>query len=262
MKQRIHFTANSLIRPNHPVTVHLVGAGGTGSQVLTSLARINYSLVALGHPGLMLYLFDDDTVTSANPGRQLFAVSEKGSYKAEVLINRVNRFFGTGWKAIAKRYNQSLFEGKDVIAKAAFTISCVDTVQSRFDIAAMLKMTRNTNNIDGPLYWMDFGNNLNTGQVILATVGAIPQPASKKLKPVATLPFVTEEFKLQLTQDQVDEGPSCSLAEALTRQDLFINSALSQMGASLLWNMLRSGTTAYRGFFLNLKDFRSQPLLV
>ena len=35
MKKRVHFTDNYLLNPQHPVTVNLIGAGGTGSQVLT-----------------------------------------------------------------------------------------------------------------------------------------------------------------------------------------------------------------------------------
>ncbi|HUH25679.1 MAG TPA: hypothetical protein VLY87_03570, partial [Flavobacterium sp.] len=62
--------------------------------------------------------------------------------------------------------------------------------------------------------------------------------------------------------EQQDDTPSCSLAEALEKQDLFINSSLTQMGCSLLWSLFRNGMTEYRGFFLNLKDFRLQPIPV
>ncbi|WP_251029754.1 MULTISPECIES: hypothetical protein [unclassified Pedobacter] len=102
-----------------------------------------------------------------------------------------------------------------------------------------------------------------TGQVILQTIGEIKQPNSNKYETVAKLPFVTEEFGELLKQSESeDDTPSCSLAEALQKQDLFINSALAQMGCSLLWNLFRNGMTENRGFFLNLKDFRSQPIKV
>jgi hypothetical protein len=66
-----------------------------------------------------------------------------------------------------------------------------------------------------------------------------------------------------LTASQTnDNTPSCSLAEALTKQDLFINSALANVGASLLWQLFREGMLFNRGFFLNLKEFRTQPLKV
>jgi len=37
--KRVHYIDNYLLNPQHPVTVNLIGAGGTGSQVLTCLAR-------------------------------------------------------------------------------------------------------------------------------------------------------------------------------------------------------------------------------
>src|SRR6202030_2613141 len=99
-------------------------------------------------------------------------------------------------------------------------------------------------------------------QVILSTVQKIKQPSSKKYWPVEELPMLTHEFKSLLEQSGTEDGPSCSLAHALNKQDLFINSSLANLGASLLWSMLRQGMIFNRGFFLNLHDLRSQPLKV
>ena len=96
---------------------------------------------------------------------------------------------------------------------------------------------------------------------MLSTIGNISQPKSEKYKTIENLPFVTEEFGELLKQSEVeDDTPSCSLAEALEKQDLFINSTLAQMGSSLLWNLFRNGMTEIRGLFLNLKNFQSQPI--
>ncbi len=255
----VHFVDNYLINPTNPVTVNLIGAGGTGSQVLSALARINHSLIALNHPGLFVQVFDNDSVTTANLGRQLFAASELGLNKAAALINRMNRFFGTDWKAVTSMYPE-----KTESNRATITISCVDTVKARFEIAETLKniSTKNKNQNNNPLYWMDFGNSRNTGQVILSTVDNIKQPASKKYKAILSIPMITDEFKNLLDDVKENSEPSCSLAQALTKQDLFINSSLASLGASLLWTMFREGMITYRGFFLNLKDFRTQPLTV
>lgn len=109
---------------------------------------------------------------------------------------------------------------------------------------------------------MDFGNGRDTGQVILSTIGRIKQPTSEKFETVESLPFITEEFEKLLRQSETDELPSCSLAEALERQDLFINSTLAQTGCSMLWQLFRTGMTTQRGCFLNLGQFRASPLTV
>lgn len=38
--KRVHYTDSYLMNPQHPVTVNIIGAGGTGSQVLTGMARL------------------------------------------------------------------------------------------------------------------------------------------------------------------------------------------------------------------------------
>ena len=68
---RIHFTDSYLLSPQHPVSVFVIGAGGTGSQVVTNLACMDMALRSLGHAGLHVTVFDPDTVTEANIGRQL-----------------------------------------------------------------------------------------------------------------------------------------------------------------------------------------------
>lgn len=257
----VHIADNYLLNPTNPVTVNLIGAGGTGSQVLTALARMNHSLIALGHPGLYLRLFDDDLVTKSNLGRQLFAPSELGMHKAAALIARINRFFGSNWISIPHRYEVS--DKLRSHLRANITISCVDTVKARFDIASVLsKLDKQNNGPSKSIYWMDFGNSRYTGQVLLSTVQSVKQPPSKIFRTVAQLPSVTKQYGRLLKQVKEDDQPSCSMSEALAKQDLFINTSLSALGASLLWNLFREGMTPHRGFFLNLKQFSSNPIPV
>lgn len=257
-KVKAHFLPAELLNPTNPIAVCLIGAGGTGSQVLTGLARMSHSLQQLGHAGFQVCLWDDDVITDANRGRQLFAQCEVGLSKASALITRTNRFFGTSWKAIEKPFTPDA----DTCRHAIY-ISCVDSAAARFGIAEVLgDLDTRGYNIDCPRYWMDFGNSRDTGQVILSTIGSIRQPASEKFIPVGSLPQVTQEFAELLRQGDTEDLPSCSLAEALEKQDLFVNSVLAQMGCSLLWQLFRQGFTLERGIFLNLKNFRGQPLAV
>lgn len=265
VKPNVHIVEKVLLNPYNPIMVNLIGAGGTGSQFLTALGRMNHALIELHHPGLMVRVFDDDKVEPANLGRQLFTTAELGLYKAVALVNRINLFFGTNWKAVTERYNRETIQADPGLKMAEFTISCVDTVSARFEIAGLLtafdkKMSYAR---DRPLYWMDFGNNKDTGQVILSTLKDIEQPQSKKFEVVDSLPLVTAEFGELLRQSETtDDTPSCSLADALGKQDLFINSALANLGASLLWQMFREGLLFNRGFFLNLKEFRTTPIRI
>ncbi|MGV3766783.1 MAG: PRTRC system ThiF family protein [Chitinophagaceae bacterium] len=263
-KTKVHFTDNGLISPANPIEVNLIGAGGTGSKILTGLLEMNHSLVDLGHAGLQVRLWDDDIVTEANLGRQRFAECETGLYKSVALINRANRWSGTLWKAETQKFERDSLGRLPEQALASMYISCVDSVQARFGIAEILKATAADRNYrNEPKYWMDIGDSQYTGQVILSTVRNIRQPQSEKYETVASLPFVTDEYgELLLQSEEVDDTPSCSLAEALEKQDLYINGTLAQMGCSLLWGLFRNGLTPYRGFFLNLKNFQSQPLKV
>jgi len=259
----VHIVHNYLINPTNPITLNLIGAGGTGSQVLSTLARINQALLALDHPGLQVNLFDSDCVTEANLGRQLFSHAELGMNKAVALIHRFNRFYSMKWKAFDYNYSKANLYRMEKAKAANITITCVDSPAARFEIANMLLQVnrqQDVTKVNQPLYWMDFGNTRYTGQVLLSTIGKIKQPQSQKFQPVDNLPFVTTLFKELLQQASADDGPSCSLAEALTKQDLFINSSLANIGSSLLWQMFTEGMLFNKGFFLNIKEFISNPI--
>ena len=262
-----HFLPAVFLQPPHPLTVLLIGAGGTGAQVLMGLARMNHAMTQLGHPGLAVRVLDGDTVTEANLGRQPFAYAEVGCNKAEVLINRTNRFYGTNWKAVPAYYGAELVDKLTQLPTANLVLSCVDSVAARLTIATRLTdfaKRQPAYTLDTPYYWLDWGNSQQSGQVVLATVGKHPQPQSATYQPVACLPMITEEFGEALTafeQTHRDE-PSCSVAEALEKQELFVNPALAQWGLTLLWQLFRHGLTAHRGVFMNLETLRTVPLAV
>ncbi len=49
-----------------------------------------------------------------------------------------------------------------------------------------------------------------------------------------------------------DDRPSCSAAEALERQEPFVNQVLAQHALALLARLFRYGTVSYHGGFINL----------
>ncbi|OJV54204.1 MAG: hypothetical protein BGO31_12680 [Bacteroidetes bacterium 43-16] len=262
-RKAVHFADPYLLNPTNPITINLIGAGGTGSHVLQGLARMNHVLRSLDHAGFDLRLWDDDKVTEFNIGRQDFSESEIGLYKADVLIHRCNRKYGTDWKTISERCRKTEAITHDQRKEANIYITCVDNVASRLEIDELLKQLRYNYRDETyrPLYWMDFGNSKDTGQVILSTIGEIQQPASELYRPVAYLPTIVEEFgDLLIQSEDVDDTPSCSIAEALGKQDLFINSTLAQMGCGLLFNLIRNAMTYSRGMFVNLDSTSVRPV--
>lgn len=256
-KTRIHFVAPYLCNPVHRITVTLVGAGGNGSQMISVLARMDATLRKLGHKGLHVRLYDPDTVEEPNLGRQLFLESDLGVNKADALITRFNRGFGIDWQSIPRRIEKNDRLGNIVI-------TCVDNIACRELVSLMLNEAGRRNNPHCPesctYYWLDLGNGRSTGQAILGST-TIEQPKSRKFSPVDRLPSFCEEFDTPAI-DEKDSGPSCSLAEALSKQDLFINSSLSQLAGSLLWKLFREPLLQYRGFYLNLDNFKTTPIPV
>ena len=267
----MHFVPQYFLAPRCAIKVTLIGAGGNGSQMLSALARIDHALRALGQKGLAVTVWDPDTVEAPNVGRQLFTAGDLGQNKAECLVTRFNRLFGNDWKAEPKAFKPGDRMGNIVI-------SCVDNVACRKDIAKAFRAgditakdvekyrkTRggtafNEFNEHYNFYWLDLGNGQRTGQAILGS-NRIPQPESNEYAPVEYLPVMTEVFNLSKTADK-DSGPSCSMAEALSKQDLFVNSVLVQTAASLLWSLLTDMAIDVRGFFVNLDTYRTCPIPV
>lgn len=263
MKKQIefkHYTESSLLSPQHPVTIYIIGCGGTGSQVLNNLARTHKALTALGHPGFHVTVFDNDIVTEANLGRQLFAPSELGLNKATALVTRVNRFFGLQWEA-----KPVLFDLKAQKINCNIIITCVDTVKLRIEIGKLYqtknhsKWEHNGYSEKRNYYWMDIGNSKTIGQIILGSRGVISQP-SKTKNTVHTLPCITELYPDLQKHEDKDKTPSCSLAEALEKQDLFINSIMAQYACNMLWKMFREASITYHGLYVNLQTMNVNPI--
>lgn len=218
--QRIQ-TEGKLLRRGVYVTV--AECGGTGSQTVSLLARLHLALLANGHPeGLRVTVFDPDCVTEANIGRQLFYQSDAGKHKAEVLVKRVNFAYGLNWDY----RNCGCSGGGD----SDFVIGCVDSIKARNLIYGSRAAA---------VYRIDCGNGADYGQVLLEAPGF---PTLEQMAP-----------ELIAGEDSVDDGPSCSLAEALTKQELLVNDFAARIAVQMIWELLRRGGIEYNAVFYNLK---------
>lgn len=231
-----------------PVRVALIGAGGTGSQVVTALAQMHYALVKLGHPGgFNVTVMDDDRVSEANIGRQWFFPADLGQYKADVLVNRVNMTMGSQWESVPLRVMASHSLDFDLV------IGAVDTRAARFAIVRAMERA------GGQRYYADFGNRATDGQFILGQVTSANRKTNGD-----TLPHVGELFPEVMDPKVVDpdEGPSCSLAEALQKQSLFINRTLVSHGMAVVWELFWKQKITHHGIFVNLATGRTSSLPV
>jgi PRTRC genetic system ThiF family protein len=224
-----------------PWHVVVVGAGGTGSAFLPSLARLHHAMVALGHPGgIDCMVLDDDTVSETNVGRQGFYPCDVGQYKALLLVNRLNHLMGTNWTALPQRVDSSTRIRADIV------VGCVDSRRARHAIvkAAQRGSCR---------YYLDCGNETDRGQVVLGEFGKARHDR---------LPHVGDLFPdlLNAKNDRGDDTPSCSMAEALSRQSLVINQAIAVQAFNLLWTLFRTGTLSYSAVFVNLATGRTNPV--
>ena len=77
------------------------------------------------------------------------------------------------------------------------------------------------------------------------------------------LPVVTDLYPELLDSARPeDDAPSCSLAEALEKQELFVNQAVGTLVLNILWRLFRFGKLHYHGGFINLASERTVPLPV
>lgn len=234
--------------PRAPITVHLAGCGGSGSRMLLRLASMDRALRALGHAGLHVVAYDPDAVSVANVGRQAFYPADVGCNKAHVLVFRLNACLGTAYEARGTRFNAHL---QPVYGSASLVVSCVDTAAARREIGVQLK-----GGTGGYTLWLDLGNDAHTGQAVLG------QPKLERHRDWKyRLPTVLELYPhLMDTRRIEDDTPSCSLAEALERQDLFVNELVVGAAANLLWQALRAGELRHSAVFVNARTHQTSGL--
>jgi len=228
------------------VRVLVVGCGGTGSAVVAGLPYLHQSLIARGHPeGLHVTVLDGDTISPTNCIRLPFARSEIGLRKAIVLVNRLNLFWGLKWEAVPVHLRSgSVISGsyRGDKLRAHIVIGCVDTRAAR---TAIRDAVGNWSTVS---YWVDLGNNADSGQFILG------EPLNQRNRRSRLRLRTVAELYPEIVDSNLDNDgePSCSAIEALERQERFVNSTLAQHALALLAQLFRHGTMSYHGGFINL----------
>jgi PRTRC genetic system ThiF family protein len=164
--------------------------------------------------------------------------AEVGRNKAISLITRINLSVGCAWRAFPLRCT---YEHLQEI-RPDIMITCTDTRASRQNLGQWAAQLRTP-------YWIDTGNSVHTGQVILSEPGAYG--------PHLPSPIETHGAHLK---GKAEDGPSCSALEALSRQDLMINREVALQATRLVWRLMADGSTESRGCYVDTRSGQVMPL--
>lgn len=131
-------------------------------------------------------------------------------------------------------------------------ISCVDTRSARADIAKLVGGNANVT------YWLDLGNGADGGQFVLGQPWNRRNPRrAERLRTASELfPEIADT-----TRGEID-APSCSVLEALERQEPFVNQTLASHALALLARLFRHGGLNVHGAFVSVAQQRVQPLAI
>ena len=230
------------------IDVTLIGAGGTGSAVLTELYQMDYLLCQLsdGAVRLNVTIIDDDMVSTSNVGRQSFWPSDVGLPKAAVLAERFSIH------GMAKfKYSVARVGGGDVsylLSSSDVIITCVDKAAVRAELGKAFEKC----NQNKEVLWLDMGNNRNEAQAILGH-------ASVSSSTSMHLPNVYDLYP-ELDEMVDNDEDSCSHEQALQKQEFGINKRVALEGTGLLWSLLRNGELKHNGVYINMESRNVSPL--
>jgi PRTRC genetic system ThiF family protein len=250
---RIEHTLPNDLLGRRAVRVLVVGAGGTGSAIVMGLPYLDKAMRVWGRSSsLEVVMMDADTVSETNCVRQPFSTSDIGQNKATVLINRINLFWGTQWRAEPAYFDERTLDRVNDTS-LDLLIGCVDTRAARSIIARALTKTRNRT-----AYWLDLGNNAASGQFVLG------QPLNARNRRKAGRLRTVSELYPEIINAEAGEDllPSCSAVEALDRQEPFINQTLASAALAMLARLFRYGRLTHHGGFFNAQTGQMSALPV
>lgn len=230
---------------NRPVTIVIIGAGGTGGYVIPHLYRIAFTSE---HP-CRIIIADGEIVERKNLIRQNFAECDIGENKAEVMAERYSEVFGIETEYIPDfiESEEQLCELLDVKGRwnepkpIGILIGAVDNNRSRV-------MCHNVFQTLDDMIYIDAGNGEYTGQVVCG----VKQSGTVMSKPAARVyPEIltdVEKFPSEL---------SCAERSVSAPQSIAANLFASTAIASMLYYLLIEGELK-----TNRMTFSSRRLLM
>lgn len=215
--------------PNHYLkTIAIIGLGGTGANVARIVGRIAYDMQRNRRHAPDILLIDPDKVETKNVGRQLFAPSDVGQYKAEIVGKRLNYALG-----LSTRWIPDAVDAKRHFDRYSsnIVISCVDNHIARREI----------HKISGIL--IGAGNHNNAGQVTIGN--SDDRDLIKRYLDDEKVRYLPKEgllFPALLeSETQLDLQPenlSCAELVATGEQDLLVNDWMATVVGQYVYKLL------------------------
>jgi len=247
-----------LVLPEYEsVNIVLVGAGGTGSNLITSLGAIALGLKAIGKT-CTITIVDHDVVEEKNIGRQLFTARDIGKFKAAALAERLVAAYSVDASSVVKPIEKGMLSrsatgerSNDYLMPSA----SLSVVIGAVDNPAARRAIHEAVSID-PFWWLDCGNDDYHGQVVMGnhhyskkwvrrTVSAMNLTAYLPLPSVVYPDLIVDPAKVKADK-------ACAEAVAAGDQSLMINRMIASWAASLLYDFLL-GEVTYFGVAVNLR---------
>ena len=231
----------------------LVGCGGTGGFLAEALCRLLIGLRS------RLHLVDPDRVEPHNVARQAFDRRDVGSFKAQVLAERLARRFDREVSYSVLPYDRELHAkvfGR-TSADVHLIVGCVDNAAARRAIAATLEAPSRSGWHSHNIWWLDCGNGRNSGQVLLGNTtrsvdlrrGFIPAEQKCWALPAPNL----QRPDLLTAAPEPRPQPDCAEAVADGEQGPTINQVVASIAASFIEKLL-VGKCSWMASYFDLDD--------
>lgn len=256
----LSFAHAAVVMPKEHTKLRIiqVGAGGTGSFAVLSIARFMYELKESGK-AVELLIVDPDVVENGNIPRSNFCAAEVGRHKAQTLAKRITLAWGLECHYANEPFDAELHlkqSGSDY-RSLTILIGCVDNHLARLEMHSAVEQLQGYRSDDAPnIWWIDGGNGRYSGQVLLGS-------NTKQLKTAKlfvgssicrSLPAPSLVHPELLTDQEKETGPvaqlSCPERIRLGEQSLNVNQRVAvEIGEMLTAMFLTHNLRRFATYF-------------
>jgi PRTRC genetic system ThiF family protein len=236
-----------LLPQNGRIHLMLVGAGGTGSWLAPSIARLTRLLNDAGRR-VNLTFVDHDIVEAGNVPRQNFCYAEIGQHKAVALATRYSAAWSVEIRAITRPFTRDMVSGH--YNELVILIGCVDNAAARQELAETLSCRYRGSAHVPSTWWLDSGNAKECGQVLLGS-----EPKTETLRQAFQLgaacialpsPALQHpELLKPLPEEIAGNNLSCEQLALLNAQSLMVNQRVAAEAADFALRLLTNSLTRF-----------------